>query len=170
MSELPLGTVVMFYGKSIPNGWLLCNGENGTPDLVDKFILGGAGEDVGGNGRGKPSGAKDQKSMSVTTSQMSTGISIAIEDHAITLDQMPSHKHSSTVSIDSGWWSVTSAGSSNHSYQGVGVTNAWTPFPIGYSGGGKGHSHNAKVQDPKHNHTLDIMPSYYILAYIIYVG
>ena len=25
---------------SIPSGWYLCNGQNGTPDLRDSFILG----------------------------------------------------------------------------------------------------------------------------------
>lgn len=40
---LPLGSVVAYYSSNnkIPNGWMLCNGENGTPDLRNKFIRGG---------------------------------------------------------------------------------------------------------------------------------
>lgn len=38
---VPPGTVVAFSGTEIPEGWALCDGNNGTPDLVDKFIKGG---------------------------------------------------------------------------------------------------------------------------------
>lgn len=32
------GMIVMFKGASIPDGWSLCNGSNGTPNLVNYFI------------------------------------------------------------------------------------------------------------------------------------
>ena len=40
----PTGIICMWSGAvaSIPTGWLLCNGLNGTPDLTDKFIMGTA--------------------------------------------------------------------------------------------------------------------------------
>lgn len=36
------GLIVEFFGleNSIPDGWLLCDGTNDTPDLRDKFIVG----------------------------------------------------------------------------------------------------------------------------------
>jgi hypothetical protein len=39
---VPSGGIIMWSGStaSIPSGWYLCNGANGTPDLQDKFILG----------------------------------------------------------------------------------------------------------------------------------
>lgn len=67
----PIGAILPWYGKqeSIPDGWHICDGEAGTVDLRDRFIL-GAGESytVGESG-----GAKE-----VT----------------LTIDQMPAHKHS----------------------------------------------------------------------------
>lgn len=36
---VPAGTIVMFSGATIPNGWALCNGSQGTPDLRGRFIL-----------------------------------------------------------------------------------------------------------------------------------
>ena len=37
---VPVGTIWAWYGDSsnIPEGWALCNGSNGTPDLRGKFI------------------------------------------------------------------------------------------------------------------------------------
>ena len=34
------GMIIMFSGTSIPTGWALCNGANGTPDLRGRFIVG----------------------------------------------------------------------------------------------------------------------------------
>ncbi|APR86365.1 Phage tail fiber protein [Minicystis rosea] len=45
-SSMPKGTVVMWYGASdtIPDGWALCDGKNGTPNLTDRFVV-AAGHD-----------------------------------------------------------------------------------------------------------------------------
>ena len=42
---IPLGAIIMWSGSiaSIPNGWRLCDGNNGTPDLRDRFVLGAGG-------------------------------------------------------------------------------------------------------------------------------
>ena len=47
--SLPKGSIIMWSGTiaSIPVGWQLCDGTNGTPDLRDKFIV-GANQDAGG--------------------------------------------------------------------------------------------------------------------------
>jgi len=39
---IPTGVIVMWSGSiaSIPSGWALCNGANGTPDLRSRFIVG----------------------------------------------------------------------------------------------------------------------------------
>lgn len=38
----PSGVIVLWSGSigSIPAGWVLCNGSNGTPDLRDRFVVG----------------------------------------------------------------------------------------------------------------------------------
>lgn len=38
--RVPIGTIVIWSGTTddIPKGWRLCNGEDGTPDLSDKFV------------------------------------------------------------------------------------------------------------------------------------
>lgn len=50
---LPIGAIIMFSGTvaEIPDGWAICNGENGTPNLIGKFIKAWstAGQTGGGN-------------------------------------------------------------------------------------------------------------------------
>jgi microcystin-dependent protein len=50
---IPIGGIIMWSGSvaSVPTGWSICNGENGTPNLVDKFIVGaGSGYAVAATG------------------------------------------------------------------------------------------------------------------------
>lgn len=45
---IPIGGIIMWSGSiaTIPSGWALCNGYNGTPNLQDRFIV-GAGASYG---------------------------------------------------------------------------------------------------------------------------
>lgn len=78
-TEVPAGGILMWSGsiESIPEGWALCDGTEGTPDLTDRFIV-GAGVtyspgDIGGEA-----------------------------EHVLTVDEMPSHSHSITYEDNSG--------------------------------------------------------------------
>jgi microcystin-dependent protein len=37
---VPLGGIIMWSGRVVPAGWVICDGTNGTPNLVDRFIRG----------------------------------------------------------------------------------------------------------------------------------
>ncbi len=41
-NSVPSGMIAMWSGSvaTIPSGWYLCNGSNGTPDLRDRFVVG----------------------------------------------------------------------------------------------------------------------------------
>lgn len=39
---LTIGTIILWDNGNIPQGWVLCDGTNGTPDLRNRFILGAA--------------------------------------------------------------------------------------------------------------------------------
>lgn len=72
------GIIVMWSGAidSIPNGWVLCDGNNNTPDLRNRFIV-GAGDEYNVNNIGG--------SANVT----------------LTTAQIPSHLHSAEYSTGS---------------------------------------------------------------------
>lgn len=50
---VPIGGIILWSGarNAIPTGWALCNGQNGTPDLRDRFVIGaGLAYTVGATG------------------------------------------------------------------------------------------------------------------------
>lgn len=69
---VPSGFIGMWSGTNVPDGWALCDGENGTPDLRGKFVL----------------GSSDSHALG------STGGS---EEVTLTVAQMPSHTHNFAV-------------------------------------------------------------------------
>lgn len=38
-SDVPIGTIVMWSGTELPEGWSICDGTNNTPNLIDRFVL-----------------------------------------------------------------------------------------------------------------------------------
>lgn len=65
---VPSGFIGMWSGSVIPNGWYLCDGNNGTPDLRNRFIVGSGGEYAISNTGGE-------------------------KTHTLTVNEMPSHNH-----------------------------------------------------------------------------
>ena len=49
VNAFPSGGIIMWSGSiaTIPSGWYLCNGSNGTPDLRNKFVIGAYSDDSG---------------------------------------------------------------------------------------------------------------------------
>ena len=69
-SYIPSGIICMWSGASnaVPSGWALCNGQNGTPNLMDKFVV----------------GAGNTYSVGATGGEAT---------HMLTVNEMPSHSH-----------------------------------------------------------------------------
>jgi hypothetical protein len=94
-ASLPAGIILMWAGllSAIPGGWVLCDGQNGTPDLRDKFVKGAAaGADPGATGGSATHTHADHPALSHSGA--------AVADHAShthTYTQVVNHTH--TVSI-----------------------------------------------------------------------
>lgn len=39
LAGVPIGGVIIWPGPTIPEGWAICDGTGGTPDLRDRFVL-----------------------------------------------------------------------------------------------------------------------------------
>lgn len=143
---MPSGGIIMWSGTvaNVPSGWYLCDGTNGTPNLVDRFIVGSASDSGQTHDIGDTGGANDR---------------------LLTSANIPSHTHSFSAT-------TASNGSHTHTYSGTTSTKSLTGTltagkPRGYSGivtlsagdqagGGDGSQSSANKYniDASHNHTF----------------
>lgn len=180
-TQLPRGIITMWSGatNAVPSGWALCDGNNGTPNLKDRFIV-GAGQSYGvGN-----TGGNWIQTPSVWTNAAGTGIQVA--GTAINTSQMPWHTHSGSVGSDASIQVQSSIQSSSAgewlAKDSFGSVD-WAPFParkplkefsasLSISGTGGNQPHYHGVTDNGHAHTaaasaIDVRPPYYALAFIM---
>lgn len=142
---IPSGVIVMWSGSiaSIPSGWYLCNGSNGTPDLRNRFVVGAFQDNSG------------VANTTITGSNTLTGgskdaINVA-HTHTVT---DPGHTHTYTTAFSqsdsdrgtgSSLWSIDNNGTYSTSSSGTGISIN--------SSGSSGTNAN--------------LPPYYALAYIM---
>jgi len=139
-TTIPTGMISLWYGSigSVPLGWYLCDGTNGTPDLRDKFVV-GAGS-----------------AYSVAATGGSTDAIVVTHNHTATsVVTDPGHLHSDTGTVQG--FGSTSGPDSNQAWNGThntatattGITVATTNTSAGVSG------------------TNANLPPYYALAYVM---
>jgi microcystin-dependent protein len=160
---LPRGTIIMWSGAtklSIPTGWDVCDGLNGTPDLRGKFIV--AATTV-------TTGVYTATSIGGYASTSTGAASVAATGNTtLTIDQMPLHGHP-YLSGDTGVTATDGVGgfvrdaSQIISYAGyTGSAGSLDGQQIGGTGGGQPHNHNME-----HTHSVATVPQYYALLYIM---
>lgn len=118
----------------------MCNGQNGTPDLRDKFVL-GAGNSYG------------------------VGDTGGEETHTLTIDEMPSHTHDATYGIRTTLLNSSSkidgAGSSTSKSEYVySANNSSRHYAYEFE-------YNSLVSDAGGGQAHNNMPPYYALCYIM---
>jgi microcystin-dependent protein len=139
----PRGTIVMWSGalNAIPEGWVLCDGNNSTPDLRNRFIVGaGAAYGVGNTG-----GAN---TVTLTVNQMPS--------HTHSISAAPDHQHF-VREVSRGEEGNSGTDQSVGSYN-EGGADKWTS-PAG------GHTHT--IGTAGNNEPHENRPPYYALAYIM---
>lgn len=155
-NSVPTGLISLWYGTiaTIPSGWYLCNGSNGTPDLRDKFVIGASSDETSlakTNVTGaltQSGGSKDAIAVSHTHTATSTS---SVSD--------PGHLHQSYGSGafngggDGGAYGQNGTGYGARNLQsnttGISVSTSTTVASAGSSG------------------TNANLPPYYALAYIM---
>lgn len=161
---IPMGVIVLWHGSvaSVPAGWNLCDGTNGTPNLVGNFIVGAGASGTtvaqfGGQnlqtittstvGNHSHTGA-----TAVAGSHSHTGTTNTIGAHshngnttpyALTINDMPTHSH--------GLGSQGIIGSAGGNFLPAGGGFGAVVFQA--EGGGAAHSH-AIPSDGTHTHSV----------------
>lgn len=174
--EFPVGTIVMFTGKEIPMGWLLCDGTNGAIDLRDKFILGAHDLPSVGSKNSLPiQGSGDNKSCIAEVSPETINIAIHAHNTQLNIDQIPEHTHqvglrlseSAVTSYDN---QPTMDGKDIWQIKCQKMNGRVWESSTSKVGGSQGHKHDMDVNQAPHKHLVNTIPSYYVLAFIQYVG
>jgi len=160
-APVPKGGIIMWSGTilEIPNGWFLCNGANGTPNLRDRFIVGaGSTYAVGATG-----GSADA----------------VVVSHTHTVAESGAHTHIYKDTI----FSESSNAAGDATYidnkdQIIGTTGRHTSTTV--SGQVWSYNENRTIASSgAHTHTIGTtgesgtnknLPPYYALAYIMYGG
>lgn len=142
------GIICLWSGSvdNIPDGWALCNGENGTEDLRDKFVV-GAGNSYAVNA----TGGSASQAVNLSGSAGAT---------TLTVNQMPSHTHNGASSGSSSGVNYVTVVSSSRSrvngYQAYDLSPFASP-----TGGSQSHSHSLSGSA-----TVSTLPPYYAKCYI----
>ena len=151
--SLPKGMIVAFNSAEAPEGWAICDGTKGTPDLKNKFIIGA-----------NPGAAYG------TTSGPALGTTGGNQAISLTADNLPPHKHMSVyLNPDGsgprfGWGSNDWLGNGNGGFSGGGSASfgtGGTPFLTG-DGSKVDKSESGLVNKP-----INILPPFYALTYIM---
>lgn len=149
-SGVPAGVICMWSGiiGDIPDGWALCDGGDGRPDLRSKFIRGAAsGQNPGGTG------GSDSKSLAIAN--------------------LPSHTHtvSGTAASNGGHThNVLQWAGGAGANQGVDILeNAVGAWRSGFTSSTGAHTHSVSgtAAATGSGTAFDNRPAYYALAFII---
>jgi microcystin-dependent protein len=143
---VPCGTIVMWYGDvhPVPDGWALCNGENGTPNLVDRFIVAAGNKYNPGD-----TGGTDSVKLSAGN--------LPGHQHSGTTSLAGSHYHQSKLDTGSGGDSQSLMPTGGNNYR-----NEW--FSTESTGD---HSHTVTVSSTNEAQPHENRPPYYAVYFIM---
>jgi microcystin-dependent protein len=145
---LPTGVIVAWSGSSIPQGWTLCDGTNGSPDLRGRFIV----------GTGQGAGLTNRKLGDVGGE----------ENHTLTISEMPAHSHGLQIWGDwagsasqTNQWTLWLTDRQNHLYQ------SWTNQSCNGNNSQTKCDKPVIITDTGGSQPHNNMPPFYALAFIM---
>lgn len=146
---VPTGLVILWYGPtgSIPSGWHLCDGTEGTIDLRNKFLIGAGSTYTPGDTGG-----------SVTFTASGT---VTVSGHQLTTAEMAAHTHPYTesgITLDGSYYTGSGSTTLCGSYSGTGTSSS--------AGSGDAHGHSSGEGTSFSGNAVTCLPFYYSLCYI----
>ena len=161
------GMIMLWYGSvaSIPSGWVLCDGNNSTPDLRSRFVV-GAG--TGGNYSPNDTGGSANAVLVSHTHNLQNHVhGFSATTSSVNL----SHNHATTVDNTN---LFPSSGQTSIGFGGAGSYPA-TTFSMSNALGDHAHAVSGNTGTPSTNTTDTLgesatnknLPPYYALCYIM---
>lgn len=144
--NIPIGGIIMWSGETVPNGWALCNGQNGTPNLQGRFILGSGHYTEEGRNFNYEIGPRDDGQVSVKLTAQQSGL--------------PSHTHKVNIQHATG----STGGDTNSLIQRKKTADTNYNSSVPYIGSTEYANGRPALQ--AHNN----MPPYYVLAFIMRIA
>lgn len=175
---VPLGAILMWAGlaEDIPESWALCDGNNGTPDLRNRFIVGAQDGLVGTYAPNTIGGSTTHTHTSSSELSGAHAHPLAIDDHILTVDEIPTHQHGNGVTnTDSNLYCYGSIPSPISTADSIddNSSNGTVQGLTEQIGGGAGHTHTGNTTDSgAHAHNISVdpannLPPYYALCFIM---
>ena len=182
---VPSGIIAVWSGSegSIPSGWYLCNGSNGTPDLRNRFIVGagsGSSYSVGNTGGSNTVTLSTSQipAHSHTTNNHSHNASVSDPGHGHSVSVSdPGHSHNTSVTGAKlfpgyGGAHVPYGGSGGYPGTHFNMSNANTGISANASNANTSISVSTGNANPSTNNTggggsHENRPPYYALCYIM---
>ena len=175
LNLFPVGGIILWSGSvgTVPAGWALCDGTQGTPDLRNKFVVG-----AGGTYNVAATGGV----LTHTVDMGSHTHSVNVQSHSLTTSEIPAHSHTGWKRGNFGRYGYGDSGLVSPGDTGDSgsmpevsptpdtlINSAVTTNPItSTTGGSGGHSHGASATSTAlATQQLDNLPPYYALAYIM---
>lgn len=163
-NTVPSGLIAIWSGSvgSIPSGWVLCNGQNGTPDLRNSFILGAGNTYAVGATGGSTDAIVPSHTHSATSSSSASSTSTAsVSD--------PGHQHTLTnfsAITGGGAEQIALNNGTNLTGRSFSTNSATTGISVGVSTS-TSVSTTTTVATTGTSVTNANMPPYYALAFIM---
>ena len=168
---VPSGCILIWSGAtgSIPSGFVICDGTNGTPDLRNKFVIGaGLSYSVGQTG-GSSSATLTQSNLpNINFNVSDPGHTHSASSTSSVSD--PSHNHSIGNAIGAGQGSGPGfSNGSDYSPTGVitGTGNATTGISVSTSTSINSATTGITVSSGGSGTAVPTLPPYYALAFIM---
>ena len=160
---VPIGCIMMWFGTTIPRDWVICNGSNGTPNLINKFLRGSA---TAGATGGADSVTLTTTNIPLHNHTFSGTTTNNPGDHTHWMDFMPTDDRNLTGTGGAGqeYGLVSDAG--NYDQQAV----RSNPGKNTTAAGAHSHTYSGTTSNTGSGTSFSILPSYYSIIYIMYKG
>jgi microcystin-dependent protein len=147
VNNLPKGTIVAYNSTIAPNGWALCDGNNGTPNLNNRFILGSGSKSINTTG--------GVETVTLNVNELPSHI----HNVSGSTNYNGNHHHNSGIYYGRGYDALFSRGMKS--------SKDFSDYIMTSIAGNHNHNFNVNSESTGGNQPHENMPPFYVLTYIM---